>query len=123
MGIMDTQTLIGLAILLVLLVSVAYAAYKLGAKGASNQLATVRADVSNLDRIENSVVAKFTPEQLNIFREIAFPMFALGLALTPQGDLKNVIAQAKDLTDVLTDRKPNVPPAQQTIAGAAGTEG
>lgn len=107
---MDYNIFIGAVLLVALIASVAFAAYKTGARGGSDQLATIRADVEVLDRVESSVNAKFSVDQLELFRMIVFPAFALGLAITPDGDLDTMIGRAKELVDVLTDRKPNVAP-------------
>lgn len=104
--------LIGLAILIAIIASVVFAAYRAGSiRGANEQLKAVREDVATLDREEASISRSFTAEQLEGFRQVIFPIFALGLAITPQGDINEAIARAKDLTDVLTDRKPNVVPS------------
>jgi hypothetical protein len=121
---MDYNTFIGAVLLIALVVSVAYMAYRYGARGGSDQLATIRADVEVLDRVEGAVNTKFTADQLELFRMIVFPAFALGLAITPDGDLDTMIGRAKELVDVLTDRKPNVAPAPAPeLSGAPGTGG
>jgi hypothetical protein len=116
------EMLIGLAILIAIIASVVYAAYRAGSiRGANEQLAVVRADVVSLDQAERSINSAFSAEQLEMFRQIVFPIFALGLAITPQGDPKEAFSRARDLVDILTDRKPNTTPATATTTTTVTT--
>lgn len=110
------STFIGLGLLIALIASVGYMGFRFGARGVTTRLSDIRSDIPSLDRVEGSIDSSFTAQQTELFRSIFLPAFAIGLAIVPQGDPKDMVAQFRDLMDVLTDRKPNVPPAQQTIA-------
>ena len=110
---MDNQTLlqilIGLFVFVALLAFIILSAYRAGASGAAKALEQIQANIPALDSVENAVDKVTTPGQLDLFRAIVFPAFALGLAITPAGDLQEAIKHAQRITDLLTDSKPNVP--------------
>lgn len=104
------------AILIILTGYVLYMALKHGLAGAIIALTAVRGDVPNLTRVEGAVIQAFPQSQLDVVRNIVLPMFALGLAITPQGDIKQTIDLIRDVFNVTTDGKPNEAPG----SGASG---
>lgn len=88
-----------------------FIAYRAGGISAVNrQLVTIKADTVSLDRTEDELHKQFTQRQLDYFQQVLFPIFALGLAITPDGPLDEAIANFQALVTTVTDGKPNVPP-------------
>lgn len=103
------QIIIGVAVFIGLLIFTLLLAYREGAAGATRALSQIQANTPALDAVEGAVDKLASPSQLDLFRTIVFPAFALGLAITPAGDLQEAIKHAQRITDLLTDSKPNVP--------------
>jgi hypothetical protein len=85
-------------------------AYKMGQWSAvKDYTQKIEDDTALLDRSEAAIHAKFSQSQIEFFRSVTFPIFALGLTITHEGDLKEAIKNFQDIVDKVTDGKPNIP--------------
>lgn len=113
---MDTfQLIISVAFIVGAIGFIALMAYREGAKGALKALTAVAGETTVLDRVEGTITTTFKPEQIDLFRQLFFPAFALGLAIVPQGDVHETLATAQKIMDTLTDRLPNTPGTTTTM--------
>lgn len=88
------------------------------AQGANKALENVRGDIVGLNTVENTLFAKLQPSQIDMLRGGGMGLLALMGAL-PMID-KEAIARSKDILDVLTDGRPNMPLVDTTTTIASG---
>jgi hypothetical protein len=105
---MNWELILGVTTIVAAVVAVVYAGRAGGLKAANAQIDTLLADKAAQDRSEAALHQAFNQSQLDTFRKVFFPIFALGLAITPEGDLDQAIGRFQKLVDTVTDGLPNV---------------